>query len=116
MREIRSTLENEDGIIARTQQTMTDASATLKSLQNILDNEEINKVPADLRTTLADLRSALKPFASDGNLHGDLLRTLEEIRSTVRSIERTSDAIGNDPNSLLFGKDKSSKNIPRAKQ
>jgi len=116
IRQVREMLNNKDGIVAKTEQTMTDVSSTLKSLQKILDNQEINKIPADLRTTLADLRSALKPFASDGNVHGDLLRTLEEIRSTVRSIERTSDAIGDKPNSLLFGKDKSSKAIPRAKQ
>ena len=116
MKEVRGLLDNEDGFIAKTEQTMTDASATLKSLQKILDNKDINEIPTDLRSTLADLKSALKPFTSDGNVHGDLLRTLEEIRSAVRSIERTSDAIGDKPNSLLFGKDKSSKATPKAKR
>ena len=116
MQEIRGLLDNENGFIAKTEQAMTDASATLKSLQKILDNKDINEIPTDLRATLAELKSTLKQFSSDGNVHGDLLRTLEEIRSTARSIERTSDAIGDKPNSLLFGKDKSSKAIPRAKQ
>jgi len=116
MQEIREILNNKDGFIVKTTQTMTDASATLKSLQKILDNKDVNEIPADLRATLAELKSALKPFSKDGNLHGDLLRTLEEIRSAARSIEKTSDTIGGKPNSLLFGKDKSSKAIPRARK
>ncbi|MDB9742061.1 MlaD family protein [Akkermansiaceae bacterium] len=135
---VRTMLEDDDGVVAETQRTMkeaketlaalkkiidsdavhqipTDVRASLASLQKILDNEDITKIPHDLRNTLGDVKSALKPFTADGDVHGDLLRTLDEIRATVRSLERTSSAIGDKPNSLLFGKDKSSKEAPKAK-
>jgi len=137
IKKIHTMLADENGIVAQTQETIKQAKATLKSLDTILKSEEVNKIPADLRaslvslqkilndkdvlkipedlrTTLSQLKVAVKPFSPDGNVHGDLLRTLEEIRAAVRSIERTSKAIGDKPNSLLFGKDKSSKEIPRA--
>lgn len=111
---LRTMLTDKNGIVADTQRTMNEANASLKSLRKILENEELNAIPADIRTTLAQLKTSLKPFSTEGKLHGDLLRTMDEIRATVRSIERTSDAIADKPNSLIFGKDKNSKKIPRA--
>lgn len=114
MASVRTMLTDKNGVVADTQRTMQEANVTLKSLRAILENNELKSIPADIRTTLAQLKSSLKPFSAEGKLHGDLLRTMDEIRATVRSIERTSDAIADKPNSLLFGKDKDSKKIPRA--
>ena len=131
-------LNEEGGIVAQTKDTISEVKLTLTALKKIIESEDVNKIPADfraslksltailndhdmkkipkdIRNTLGELNGAVKPFSPDGNLHGDLLRTLEEIRSTVRALERTAKTIEAKPNSLLFGKDKSSKSAPKAK-
>ena len=43
-----------------------------------------------------------------------LLRTLDELRSAIRSMESMTDVIKDRPNSLLFGKEDSGNPKPKA--
>jgi len=115
LKELRGTLEGGDEVLAETKKTMQEATATVESLKILIAGQEAQALPADIRATLAQLNETLKPYAGDGAITGDLRRTLDELRSAVRSFERTSDTIGEKPNSLLFGKPKNSSRIPRAR-
>lgn len=101
--------------------TVAEARDTLKEIEKAaaaakatLESEDFQELPADLRKTLAELDKTVASFGSDGNMQGDLLRTLDELRSAIRSIESMTDTIKDKPNSLLFGKDDSGNPRPKA--
>ena len=105
-----------------------DASAALKEIQlasasarKTLESPEFASLPADLGTALASLRTTLfsveKSVASvgpDGTIQGDMLRTLDELRASLRSLKSLTNEIDEKPNSLLFGRDSSPNMIPKA--
>lgn len=109
-------LESTEPILAESQATLQEMKASLASLNEILSSEETRSIPADVKLTLAQINETLKPLSNDGAVYGDLRRTMDELRSATRSIERLTETISDKPNSLLFGKPGSSNKIPRAKR
>jgi paraquat-inducible protein B len=104
------------GVVADAQNTLTDISETVKSLNAILIADDTKSLSGDLRNTLAQVNKSLEPLSNNGAVYGDLRRTMDELRSAIRSIERMTTEISDKPNSLLFGKDPNSKKIPRARR
>ena len=109
-------LESTGPILLESQATLAEMKASLASLNQLLKSESTQAIPDDVRQTLAQINSTLKPLSNDGAVYGDLRRTMDELRSATRSIERLTDTISDKPNSLLFGKPTSSDKIPRAKR
>lgn len=112
---INKAMTSKVGIVADGQKTLTDMRETLNSLNVILGNSESQSIPSDLRKTLASINSALIPLGENGVVYGDLRRTLDELRASARSIDRMTTEIADKPNSILFGKETSSKRIPKAR-
>lgn len=101
--------------------TAADARSALKEIEKAaaaakvtMDDPDFKKLPADVRQTLAELDKALSSVGPDGNIQGDLLRTLDELRSAIRSMESMTDVIKDKPSSLLFGKEDSGNPKPKA--
>jgi paraquat-inducible protein B len=101
--------------------TAADARSALKEIEKAaaaakitLENPDFKGLPADVRKTLAELDKSLASFGPEGNIQGDLLRTLDELRSAIRSMESMTDTIKEKPNSLLFGKEDSGNPRPKA--
>jgi paraquat-inducible protein B len=98
-----------------------DASASLKEIEataaaarNTLDSSDFNQLPQDLRRTLASLEKSVSSVGPDGAIQGDLLRTMDELRATLRSMKSLSDGIGDKPSSLIYGRESSGNPIPKA--
>jgi len=101
--------------------TAADARTALKEIENaasaakvIMEDPDFKGLPADVKQALAGLDKTLVSVGPDGNLQGDLLRTLDELRSAIRSMESMTDVIKDKPNSLLFGKENSGNPRPKA--
>lgn len=101
--------------------TVSEAKLALKQIEEAaaaaretMDNPEFKQLPADLRKTLANLDQSVASMGPDGAIQGDLLRTLDELRSAMRALESLSDTIKEKPNSLLFGKEESKNPRPKA--
>ncbi len=101
--------------------TVAEARDAIKEIEKVaaaakvtLEDEDFRQLPADLRRTLGELEKSLASVGPDGNVQGDLLRTLDELRGAIRSIEAMSDTIKEKPNSLLFGKEDSGNPKPKA--
>ena len=101
--------------------TIAEARAAVKEIElaaasarKTLDDPELRELPADLRDSLKELEKSLASIGPDGAIQGDLLRTLDEFRSAMRSMEALSDTIKERPNSLLFGNEESKDPKPRA--
>jgi len=110
-----------DKTVSEITTTVTEARDAIKEIEKVaaaakvtLEDDDFRELPADLRRTLAELEKSLSSVGPDGNVQGDLLRTLDELRSAIRSIEAMSDTIQEKPNSLLFGKEDSGNPKPKA--
>ncbi len=101
--------------------TISEAKVALKQIEEAaaaaretMDNPEFKKLPEDLRNSLANLDKSVSSIGPNGAIQGDLLRTLDELRSAMRAMEALSDTIKEKPNSLLFGKEESKNPRPKA--
>src|SRR5690606_25304398 len=78
--------------------TAAEARGALKEIERaaatanaIIDDPDFKSLPADVKQALAGLDKTLVSVGPEGNLQGDLLRTLDELRSAIRSMESMTD-------------------------
>jgi paraquat-inducible protein B len=100
---------------------LAEIKETAASTREMLDSSEFTQLPADLRASLAAFEKlsatfdkSVASYGPDGPLQGDMLRTLDELRASMRSLKALTNSIDEKPNSLLFGKDSSGNPIPKA--
>ncbi len=88
-----------------------EAAATAKSM---MEDSGFKDLPESVKLSLAEIDKSVGSMGPDGALQGDLLRTLDELRAAIRSMETLTSTIKEKPNSLFFGKDTSGNPRPRA--
>ena len=88
-----------------------DATAAARKM---MESSEFANLPKDLKTTLAALEKSVASVGPEGAIQGDLLRTLDELRSALRSMNAMATSIDEKPNSIIFGRDSSGNPIPKA--
>lgn len=103
-------------LLTESQATLQEVRTSLDSLNKLMSSESTQAIPDDLRVTLASINATLKPLSQEGAVYGDLRRTLDELRAATRAVQSTAETISEKPNSLIFGKDPASNQIPRAKR
>jgi paraquat-inducible protein B len=110
-----------DNTLTEITATVAEARDAIKEIEKVaaaakvtLEDDDFRQLPSDLRRTLGELEKSLSSVGPDGNVQGDLLRTLDELRGAIRAIEAMSDTIKEKPNSLLFGKEESGNPKPKA--
>jgi paraquat-inducible protein B len=112
--QITSAAEEATTTIAEARDTLKEIEKAAAAAKTTLESKDFQELPGDVRKTLAELDKTVASFGSDGNVQGDLLRTLDELRSALRSMESMTDTIKEKPNSLLFGKEDSGNPRPKA--
>ncbi len=100
--------------VAEAKGTLTQIEEAVAAAKSTLEDPAFRQLPADLRKSLATLDSSLSSVGPEGAIQGDLLRTLDELRASLRAFRSLTDAIDEKPNSLLFGKESSGNPRPRA--
>lgn len=105
--ESRKTIVESRTAIREIEQAVTAARKTI-------EDPAFRSLPGDLRESIASLEKALTSLGPDGAVQGDLLRTLDEMRASLRSIKAVSTTVEERPNSLIFGNDSSGDPIPKA--
>ena len=114
MKKIGTAADEASTTMADSRQTLKEIEQTAAALRKTLDSPEFTKIPADLRVTLAALEKSVNSVGPDGAVQGDLLRTLDELRASLRTMKSLMTTIDDKPNSLLFGRDSSGNPIPQA--
>lgn len=94
--------------------TMKEIEATAAAARKTLEDPEFRELPADLRKTIAALEKSVSSVGPDGAVQGDLLRTLDELRASLRALKSMTNTIDEKPNSLLFGRESSGNPTPKA--
>ena len=114
MTKIAKAAEESAITIAAARSTLDEINTTAAAARHLLDDPEFRSLPADLRATLDKLQTTLSSIGPDGSMQGDLLRTLDELRGSLRSIKSLSTTIDEKPSSLLWGRKSSGNPVPRA--
>lgn len=96
--------------------TLDEAEAMLAEAKKLLASENTQNITAELDATLKQVRSSVESLGPDGAVQGDLSRTLDELRSALRSFRTLSDSIEEKPNSLIFGREGSGDPKPKARR
>lgn len=89
-------------------------AAAAASARAMLDDPALRELPANLRRSIEALESSVSSLGPDGAVQGDLLRTLDELRATLRSLKSVATTIEEQPNSLIFGRDPAGSPEPKA--
>lgn len=94
--------------------TLASLTATLKSLQQILEEDGTKALPDELSRTLAELRQTLDGFSSDSAVGESLGSSVFELNQALRNLEELTRTLNAKPNSLLFPTDSPPDPIPEA--
>jgi paraquat-inducible protein B len=118
---IEQTMQDIAAAAAEAKTTITESRAMLAEIQSAaaavretLENPEFRELPAELRKSIVALEKSIASVGPDGAVQGDLLRTLDELRASLRSLKAVTTTIDEKPNSLLFGRESSGNPIPKA--
>lgn len=82
--------------------TLLALTATVGSLQGILDEDSTRALSGELSQTLAELRKALAGLSPDSAAGDSLNSSLYELNRTLRNIEQLTRTLSEQPNALLF--------------
>jgi paraquat-inducible protein B len=94
--------------------TMASLTATLDSLQQILEKEGTKALPGELNQTLAELRKSLASLSPDSAVGQSLSNSVFELNRTLRNLEELTRTLSEKPNSLVFPTENSADPIPEA--
>lgn len=84
---------------------LKELSLVAKTARETMESPEFKELPGDLKKTITALEKSIVSIGPDGAVQGDLLRTLDEFRAAMRSMEALSDTLKEKPNSIIFGKE-----------
>lgn len=111
---IEETMADIAAAAAESRSTLREIEATAAAARMTLEDPAFRGLPDDLRKSLDEIQKSVASVGPDGAVQGDLLRTLDELRASLRSIKAVTTTIDEKPNSLLFGRESSGNPTPKA--
>ena len=118
---LQETLEKFGSAAEEASTALAEIKDTAASTRKMLDSADFGKLPADIRESLtafqklsATFDKSIASYGPDGPVQGDMLRTLDELRSTIRGLSSLLNTLDDKPNSIIFGRDSSGNPIPKA--
>jgi len=105
---------NANSAMATLDGTLASLTATMNSLQLLLDTEGTKALPGELNQTLAELRKTLSAISPDTALGQSLSDSVFELNRTLRNLEELTRTLSEKPNSLVFPTESPADPIPEA--
>lgn len=106
---VESTLSAVDG-------TLASADQALASMTRLLESEAMQTLPAELRSTLTELKASVASYQQGQPVHDALLRALQRLNQVLDDLAPFVEAVRQRPSSLIFGIEPKRDPIPRARQ
>lgn len=100
--------------IAESRATLKEIEAAAATVRKTMEDPEFQELPAALRKSIAEMEKTVASIGPDGAMQSDTLRTLDELRASLRSLKAVTTTIDEKPNSILFGRESSGNPTPRA--
>lgn len=111
---LEDTVGNANTALAALDGTLLELSATMNSLQGVLDQDSTRSLTGELNATLVELRKALAGLSPDSAVGDSINSSLYELNRTLRNIEELTRTLSDQPNALLFPVDAPADPTPEA--
>lgn len=102
--------------LASTEQTMRKVNDIASSVDKLLADPATSQLPANVNTTMRQLRDTLQGFSPDSQGYNELTQTLSRLEKLMRDVQPVVRTLNDQPNALIFNKKLSADPQPRAKQ
>ena len=109
-------LQEANATMKQVTNTLTKADQSINELNNILAQSDTQQLPESFNKVLAELQTTLQGISPNSDLYQDLSSSIEQLNSTLKSVEHLSHEIESKPNSLIFSKQKTPDLQPPAGQ
>ena len=86
------------------------------SVDKLLADPATSQLPANVNTTMRQLRDTLQGFSPDSQGYNELTQTLSRLEKLMRDVQPVVRTLSDQPNALIFNKKLSADPQPRAKQ
>nr|WP_086939340.1 intermembrane transport protein PqiB [Thaumasiovibrio occultus] len=103
---LNRTLQTSQGTLNATAQMMRDMSA-------LLENQDLNQLPRDMRDSLETFQQTLNDFNSNSAPYQELNQVLIQLEQVMTEIRPVIRQLNEQPNSLIFDADKADDPYPR---
>ena len=113
---IEPILDTLNSTLASTQQTMSKVNDIAASVDKLLADPATGQLPANVNSTMRQLRDTLQGFAPDSRGYNELTQTLSRLEKLMRDLQPVIRTLNDQPNALIFDKKLSQDPLPRAKK
>lgn len=101
--------------LADSRDSLDELDSAIAEIRDYLRSDSTQALPGEINQTLAELRRSVDSLGPGGPVQGDLRRTLDELRASLRAFTQLADTVEEKPNSLIFGRKPSRDPVPRAR-
>lgn len=103
---LTSVIQNTNRSLQQISQTLISADQTIKELNGLLTNSDTQQLSETIVSTLEELKQTLNGISPNSELYQDLGSSIDQLNSTLKSVERLSHEVESKPNSFIFSKPK----------
>lgn len=82
--------------------TLKEVNGSLNALNRLMNQEETQKLPQDMRNTLSALQQALSGISPNSPAYRDLQQTLQRVNETLNRVDPLLRTLSDKPNALIF--------------
>lgn len=102
-------------VLSDADKTVISLTATLDSVNSLLDSNHSKALPGELAATLAEMRNALSGLAPESKIYQNLGATVNSLNATLESLDSLLRKLSIKPNALLFPATPEADLIPEAR-
>ena len=91
-----------EGVLSSAQESLVELEGALAAVRKVAESEGLQQLPMSLQATLNQVNEVLDGYSADSEFQSELIRSLEELKVTLQSINSVADQIDEKSNSLVF--------------
>tara|TARA_R110002126_G_scaffold33382_18_gene104495 strand:+ start:274 stop:1947 length:1674 start_codon:yes stop_codon:yes gene_type:complete len=99
---VESMLAQGEQTLAATNEVMVNAQQLVSSMQTLMDQPQLQQLPADIQLSLQELRTTLQGFNPDAAAYGSVSANLQALEQVLRELQPVIKTLNQQSNSLIF--------------
>ncbi|MBD3635251.1 MAG: intermembrane transport protein PqiB [Methylophaga sp.] len=100
--QVEPILDGMDENMQQSESLLREVRELTASIKDMLNNPEIQQVPANINQTLSELRKAIEGLSPESQTYQELNKTLQSLDTLLRDLQPLARTLGEQPNALIF--------------
>lgn len=114
--QVEPILQGMDNSMQQSEVLLREIRDLANSVNQLVNDPETQRVPANINQTLAELREAITGLSPDSQAYQELNRTLQSLEKLLRDLQPIARTLGEQPNALIFNPPPADDPLPPAPQ